>query len=85
MNAITVTEFGGPDVFTPTEQPRPSPGPEQVLVDVAVAGVNYMDVYQRTGTTPVKPPHVAAWKASESSPKSGTASPPTTSPRMRIR
>jgi NADPH:quinone reductase len=59
MNAITVTEFGGPEVFTPTEQPRPTPGPGQVLVDVAVAGVNYMDVYQRTGATPVKPPYVA--------------------------
>lgn len=59
MEAITVTEFGGPEVLTPTEQPRPTPGPGQVLVDVSVAGINYMDVYQRTGATPVKPPYVA--------------------------
>jgi NADPH2:quinone reductase len=59
MQAITVTEFGGPEVLTPTEQPRPTPGPGQVLVDVSVAGINYMDVYQRTGATPVKPPYVA--------------------------
>jgi NADPH:quinone reductase len=59
MQAITVTEFGGPEVLTPTEQPRPPSGPGQVLVDVSVAGINYMDVYQRTGATPVKPPYVA--------------------------
>jgi NADPH2:quinone reductase len=59
MQAITVTEFGGPEVLTPTEQPRPTPGPGQVLVEVSVAGINYMDVYQRTGATPVKPPYVA--------------------------
>jgi NADPH:quinone reductase len=59
MQAVTVTEFGGPEVFTPSEQPRPTPGPGQVLVDVSVAGINYMDVYQRTGATPVQPPYVA--------------------------
>jgi NADPH2:quinone reductase len=59
MHAITVPAIGGPEVFTPTEQPRPTPGPGQVLIDVAVAGVNYMDVYQRNGGTPVQPPYVA--------------------------
>ncbi|WP_369134059.1 quinone oxidoreductase [Modestobacter sp. I12A-02662] len=56
MHAITVSSFGGPEAFEVIERERPSPGPGQVLVDVSVAGVNYMDVYQRTGATPVKAP-----------------------------
>jgi NADPH:quinone reductase len=59
MRAITVSSFGGPEAFEVTERERPSPGPGQVLVDVSVAGVNYMDVYQRNGATPVKAPFVA--------------------------
>ena len=59
MHAVTVSAFGGPEVFEVTERERPSAGPGQVLVDVSVAGVNYMDVYQRNGGTPVKPPYVA--------------------------
>jgi NADPH:quinone reductase len=59
MRAVTVSSFGGPEAFEVTERERPSPGPGQVLVDVSVAGVNYMDVYQRTGATPVKAPFVA--------------------------
>ena len=59
MQAITVSSFGGPEAFEVTERERPSPAPGQVLVDVSVAGVNYMDVYQRNGATPVKAPFVA--------------------------
>jgi NADPH:quinone reductase len=59
MHAITVSSYGGPEAFEVTERERPSPGPGQVLVDVSVAGVNYMDVYQRNGATPVKAPFVA--------------------------
>jgi NADPH2:quinone reductase len=55
MRAIVVNEFGGPDVLTQVEVDRPSPEPTQVLVDVAVSGVNFLDVYQRTGATPVQP------------------------------
>jgi NADPH2:quinone reductase len=59
MHAITVSSFGGPEAFEVTERERPSAGPGRVLVDVSVAGVNYMDVYQRIGATPVKAPFVA--------------------------
>ena len=59
MHAIAVNEVGGPEVFTPTEVDRPAPAATQVLVELAVSGVNYMDVYQRNGATPVKPPYLA--------------------------
>jgi NADPH:quinone reductase len=59
MHAIGVNSFGGPEVFTLTEVDRPIPAATQVLVEVTVAGVNYMDVYQRTGITPVALPYLA--------------------------
>jgi len=45
--------------LTQAELPRPSPAPDQVLVDVAISGVNFLDVYQRAGTTPLRPPFAA--------------------------
>ena len=59
MHAIGVNSFGGPEVFTLTEVDRPIPAATQVLVEVTVAGVNYKDVYQRTGITPIAPPYLA--------------------------
>lgn len=59
MHAVGVNSFGGPEVFTLTEVDRPIPAATQVLVEVTVAGVNYMDVYQRTGVTAVAPPYLA--------------------------
>src|SRR5580765_5702922 len=49
MRAVVVTSHGGPEVLELTETGRPTPAAGQVLVEVRVAGVNYMDVYQRTG------------------------------------
>ena len=57
MQRVTVRAFGGPEqlnVATMTEAPRPGRG--QVLVDVEAAGVNYLDVYQRKGLSPVPLP-----------------------------
>jgi NADPH:quinone reductase len=62
MHAICVNSFGGPEVFTVVEADRPTPAATQVLVEVSVAGVNYLDVYQRTGVRglfPVVPPYLA--------------------------
>ncbi|MCQ9386424.1 quinone oxidoreductase family protein [Brevibacterium moorei] len=59
MSSIVVTEFGGPDVYTQQRVERPTPDPGQALVEVAAAGVNYLDVVQRNGGTPVKPPFAA--------------------------
>lgn len=49
MNAIVVTQHGGPEVLAYVERPELEPGPGQLLVDVAAAGVNFIDTYHRTG------------------------------------
>ncbi|MDL4817865.1 quinone oxidoreductase family protein [Actinomadura opuntiae] len=49
MRAIVVAENGGPEVLKAGERPDPVPGPGEVLVDVAASGVNFIDVYYRTG------------------------------------
>ncbi|OLB77902.1 MAG: NADPH:quinone reductase [Actinobacteria bacterium 13_2_20CM_2_71_6] len=58
MKAVQVREHGGPEVLTVTEVDRPEPGPGQVLIEVAAAGVNFIDVYHRTGLYPQKLPLV---------------------------
>jgi len=50
-----VRRTGGPEVLEAAEVPDPQPGPGQLLVDVAAAGVNFMDIYQREGRPPYSP------------------------------
>ena len=50
MRAIQITEFGGPEVLTPTELPTPTAKPGQQLLAVATAGVNYADTHQAENT-----------------------------------
>ena len=49
MRAIRVHRKGGPEVLQLEELPTPRPGAGEALVRVEAAGVNYMDVYTRTG------------------------------------
>jgi len=49
MNAIEIAEFGGPDVLKPAKRPMPKPGPGEVLIEVAAAGINRPDILQRQG------------------------------------
>ncbi len=49
MKAIRVKQHGGPEVLQLEEVARPVPGPQQVLVKVAAAGVNPVDTYIRSG------------------------------------
>jgi putative PIG3 family NAD(P)H quinone oxidoreductase len=55
MLAIEITRPGGPDVLRPVERPMPEPGPGELLVRVACAGVNRPDVLQRLGKYPPPP------------------------------
>jgi NADPH2:quinone reductase len=49
MKAIRIHAPGGPEALTLDEVPEPTPGPGQAAVKLAAAGVNYIDVYFRTG------------------------------------
>ncbi len=49
MKAIFAEQCGGPEQMKLTELPTPTPGPKQALVRIAAIGVNYIDVYFRTG------------------------------------
>ncbi|HZE41443.1 MAG TPA: quinone oxidoreductase [Stackebrandtia sp.] len=56
MKAIVVSDPGGPEALVPSQRPDPRPGPGQVVVDVAASGVNFIDVYHRTGRYPMPTP-----------------------------
>ena len=56
MRAVQVERHGGPEVLAPTEVADPEPGPGEVVVEVAAAGVNFLDVYQRSGAYAVDLP-----------------------------
>ncbi|HWL49289.1 MAG TPA: quinone oxidoreductase [Acidimicrobiia bacterium] len=49
MKAIVVHALGGPENLVLDDLPDPVPGPGQLLVDVAAAGVNFVDIYHRRG------------------------------------
>ena len=55
MTAIDPAGPGGPEVLVPVERPVPVPGPGEVLIRVAAAGVNRPDVLQRKGGYPPPP------------------------------
>ncbi len=55
MIAIEIARPGGPEVLVPAERPKPVPGPGDVLIQVAAAGVNRPDAMQRAGHYPPPP------------------------------
>jgi len=57
MIAITLAGKGGPEVLLPVEVATPGPGPGQILIKVAAAGVNRPDIQQRIGAYPPPPGH----------------------------
>ena len=52
MRAVVLTEFGGPEVLRIADVPSPTPGPDEVLVDVAATALNRADILQRKGFYP---------------------------------
>ncbi len=52
MKRIVVNEHGGPETLTLVDEPVPEPGPREALVAISVSGVNFIDVYFRTGLYP---------------------------------
>ena len=59
IQAISVRATGGPEVLALEERELGDPGPGQVRIRVSAAGVNYIDVYFRTGLYPRPLPFVA--------------------------
>ncbi len=55
MHAITFAEPGGPEVLQWTVVPDPTPGPGEVIIDVAATAVNRADLLQRQGNYPPPP------------------------------
>jgi putative PIG3 family NAD(P)H quinone oxidoreductase len=55
MRYIDKSKSGGPEVLVLAEGPRPDPGPGEVLIKVAAAGINRPDIMQRQGTYPPPP------------------------------
>ncbi|MEE2760782.1 MAG: quinone oxidoreductase [Pseudomonadota bacterium] len=57
MQAMLLTDFGGPEVLKPAQVPVPEPGPGEVLVKLDVSGINYSDINwsqgQRGGELPM--------------------------------
>lgn len=63
MKAIRVHATGGPEVLRLDELPTPVPGPGQVLIRIEAIGVNFIEVYQRTGLYPVALPMIPGSEA----------------------
>ena len=68
MKAAVIRRYGGPEEFQYADVRDPIPGPGQILVKVAAAGINPVDILERTGGTkdwnPLQFPAVLGWDVS---------------------
>jgi NADPH2:quinone reductase len=56
MKAIVMSSFGGPEVLNYMETEKPSIKPNEALIRLEAIGVNFIDVYHRTGLYPLQLP-----------------------------
>jgi len=63
MKAIQVAEVGGPEVLTLVDLPVPDPKPNEALIQIKAAGVNFIDVYFREGRYPAPLPFINGQEA----------------------
>jgi NADPH:quinone reductase len=63
MKAIVVQRFGGPEVLIYQEIERPAPKADEALVKIEAVGLNYIDVYHRTGLYPLSRPFIPGMEA----------------------
>ena len=64
MLAIQVDQPGGPEVLKVADLPVPICGPDQLIVELAFSGVNFIDIYQRQGIYPMPSPYVPGLEGS---------------------
>lgn len=64
MQAINVHNYGGPEVLTLEELPRPTPGPDELLIKVYAVSVNPVDWKMRQGMMSHRLPFVPGWDVS---------------------
>ncbi|MEX0853708.1 MAG: quinone oxidoreductase [Bauldia sp.] len=62
-HAIRIDAFGGPEVLKWVDIPMPTPGPGEVLVRQTAIGVNFVDVYHRSGLYPLSLPVIPGSEA----------------------
>jgi NADPH:quinone reductase len=58
MKAVQITEYGGPEVMKYTELSDPTPGNGEALVEIQAVGVNFTDIYSRSGVNPPRLPWI---------------------------
>src|SRR5215471_18197792 len=63
MKAIQVQKTGGPEVLTLVDLPVPKPKPNEAVIKISAAGVNFIDVYFREGRYPAPLPFVDGQEA----------------------
>ena len=63
MKAVRVHEHGGPEVLRYEDVPEPVPEPNQAVVKIDVAGINFIDIYFRTGLYPTDLPFTGGQEA----------------------
>ena len=66
MKAVRIHAQGGPEVLRHEDVPVPAPGPGQALVRIEAAGVNFIDIYHRSGLYPVTLPYTPGQEAAGS-------------------
>ena len=74
MTVIEAKGSRGPELLVPATRPLPEPGPGELLIEVAAAGINRPDVLQRMGLTRRRkaPPTFPAWKSPARSSRLGS-------------
>ena len=66
MKAIQILQKGGPEVLSYVDLPTPQPKPNEALVKISAAGINFIDVYFREGRYPIAFPFISGQEASGS-------------------
>jgi NADPH2:quinone reductase len=64
IHAVQIPKHGDSSVLAYVPVPKPTPKPDQVLVKVAYAGVNFIDIYQRSGLYPQTLPFIVGREGS---------------------